>query len=457
MKRCLVLGALLAPALALAAPAPTAFRWSRPLDGPAPAQTTVAAVPLDEGVYAATADDYRDLRLVNETGLELPRALEKQVVVRRQTVRRPVAAQLLALTELPDNRLEAEFALTDTNAFAVGFNVQTPLRDFQHGVKVEGRADGADWTTLVAEAPLFDYTRYMDLRQLEVSMPTNACRRFRLTIGNVTAEQAQPWTRLMQQTGGRDGRVETRTVDLQRQTFRVDRVAFWRLETVDGAVEAARAEGPLKNFSVARDPKERATIVTLDAGRRPLNRLTLDVAESNFSRPVMLQLPVVRNGVEAWVDASSGRLLHIALPGYARRELALEISEQRLGRARLVLRDGDNPPLTIRGVSGSGPVYRLLFLAEPGHRYGLRYGAAACAVPNYDLDSVLAPARRGLQPAAWQLGAPVENTDYRAAPASRWNWLNSSWAFGGALVLMLLVLGAVLFRAARHIDRLPPA
>ncbi|MCX6998333.1 MAG: hypothetical protein NTV49_14920, partial [Kiritimatiellaeota bacterium] len=267
----------------------------------------------------------------------------------------------------------------------------------------------------------------------------------------------QPWTRLMQQTGGHDGRIETRTVDLQRPPFRVDTVSFWRLETVDGAVEAARADGPLKDFSGARDPKERATIVTLDAGRRPLNRLMLDVVDNNFSRPVTLQTLVVRHGVEAWADAGGGRLLSIALPGYARRELALDFPEQRLGRARLVLRDGDNPPLTIRAVTGSGPVYRLLFLAEPGRRYRLLYGAASCVAPNYDLDSVLASARRGLQPAVWQLGEPVKNADYRAAPASRWAWLNSSWVFGGALALMLLVLGALLFHAARHIDRLPPS
>ena len=404
MKRGFGLWALLAPALALAAPGPAAFRWSRPLDGPAPAATTVAAVPLDDALYAATADDYRDLRLVNEAGAELPRALEQQVAVRRRAVRRPVAAQLLALTELPDNGIAAEFALTDTNTVADGFSVQTPLRDFQHSVKIEGRADSADWTALVAAAPLFDYTRYMDLRQLDVALPSNTCRRFRLTISNVTAEKAQPWLRLVQQTGGHDARIETRTVDLQRQTFRVDRVVFWRLETVDGALEPACAGGPLKEFSVARDDRERATIVTLDGGRRPLNRLTLDIAQSNFSRPVMLQTPAVRNGVEAWADAAGGRLLSIALPGYARRELALDFPEQRLGRARLVLRDGDNPPLTIRGVTGSGPVYRLLFLAEPGQRYRLRYGAAACAAPSYDLDSVLAPfsRRSGRSARRWQ-------------------------------------------------------
>ena len=51
----------------------------------------------------------------------------------------------------------------------------------------------------------------------------------------------------------------------------------------------------------------------------------------------------------------------------------------------------------------------------------------------------------------------MENANYRAAPASRWAWLNSSWTFGGALALMLLVLGALLFRAARHLDNLPPS
>ena len=459
MKRLLVISAVLAPVLALAALTADAFHWSRPVEGAPVAQTTVVAVPFDAAVFAATADDFRDLRLLNDVGVETPRAVEKLRAVRQHSVQRAVAAKPVALKELPENRIEAVFELIATNAVADGFSVTTPLRDFQHNVKVEGSSDGVTWTTLVAEAPLLDYTRYMDLRHLDVKLPPSSFRRFKLTISNVTEEQTQPFTHLMQQTGGRNGNMEQRSVDLRKQTFRVDRVNFWRTEMVDGAAEEVRTDWPLNDFKVERDAKEHTTLVTIQTGRLPLNRLTLELAENNFSRTVELQIPTVRNGVAAWDHAGSARLLSIALPGFAKRELEINFGELRAERVRLVLRDGDNPPLTIKTITGSGPTWRALFLAEPSRSYRLLYGAEQLTAPNYDLDSVLATARRGLKPIEWKLGTPVENKAYKPTGAPL-GWLNSSWLFGGAIALMLLVLGTLLFRtaktAAKHLDENKP-
>ncbi|MCX7006737.1 MAG: hypothetical protein NTY53_05735 [Kiritimatiellaeota bacterium] len=183
------------------------------------------------------------------------------------------------------------------------------------------------------------------------------------------------------------------------------------------------------------------------------------MAENNFSRVVELQIPTVRNGVAAWDHAASARLLSIALPGFAKRELEINFGELRAERVRLVLRDGDNPPLTLKSVTGSGPTWRALFLAEPVRTYRLLYGAEQLTAPNYDLDSVLAAARRGLKPIEWKLGTPVENKAYKPT-GTPLGWLNSSWLFGGAITLMLLMLGTLLFRtaktAAKHLDDTKP-
>lgn len=448
MKRLLLMLTVGIPALALAALTAENFRWSRPVEGAPVTQTTVVAVQFDANVYAAAALGFNDVRLANEAGSETPRAIEKVLAVRPQIVRHSEPSRLVALKELPDNRIEAEFELTTTNAVADGFSVTTPLHDFQHTVKVEGSRDGAEWTTLVTDAPLFDYTRYMDLRQLEVKLPANACRRFRLTISNITGEQALPLTRLMTQTGGAGSNLEQRTVDIKRQTFRVDRISFWRNETVDGVTEEMRSFWPLADYKVERDAKERTTTLTIQAGRLPLNRLTLELAENNFSRSVSVQLPTVRNGLAAWEGFASARLLNVELPGYSKRDLEVNFGELRAEKIRLVLHDGDNPPLTVKAITGSGPTWRALFLAELGRSYRLLYGAEELDVPRYDLDNVLAYARRGLKPVDWKLGAPVENKTYKPAGAPL-GWLNSSWTFGAAIVLMLLVLGALLFRTAK--------
>lgn len=440
--------ALAAPALAAAAPGPASFRWSRAVDGAPEARTAVAAAPLDAAVFAGSADEFRDVRLFDNAGIETPRAIERLRAVRLRTERRPVNSKLISLRELPDNRLEAEFELSPADAVADGFTVATPLRDFHHTVRVESRAADGEWTPQVDGAPLFDASRYMDLRHLDVELPAAAGPRFRVTIDQVAGEAARPLTRLVTQTGGREDGMERREVELQQRTFRVDRVSFWRHETVEGAAEDVRAEWPLTEFSVGRDEKERATWITIETGRLPLNRLTLEFAERNFSRTVRAERPAVRDGVASWTAFASGRLLDVELAGLSRSETSIDFGETRCERIRLVLRDGDSPPLTVRSVTGSGPEWRVLFLAEPGRAYRLAYGAPRAAAPAYDIDAVLAPVRLGLRPTEWTLGAPVENEAFRPE-RSPFGWLNSTWTFGAAIVLAMLALGAMLVRTAR--------
>jgi hypothetical protein len=46
----------------------------------------------------------------------------------------------------------------------------------------------------------------------------------------------------------------------------------------------------------------------------------------------------------------------------------------------------------------------------------------------------------------------VANPDYRGDSAPGWGKLNTKWLLSGALVLMVLVLGAVLVRSTKHLD-----
>ena len=49
-------------------------------------------------------------------------------------------------------------------------------------MQVLGSRDGSDWHTLVENAVLFDYSRYMDVNNREISVPPNDDRHFRITI-----------------------------------------------------------------------------------------------------------------------------------------------------------------------------------------------------------------------------------------------------------------------------------
>lgn len=452
MNRRLMPAALvLAPLLAAGTPGPDDFPFSRALQGVAAGRTEVVSVVLDAPVLAASADGFRDLRVLDDRGLEVPCAVEKVTTNATCVVRRTVASRAVALRELPGNRIEAEFELTDKDARADGFDIRTPLRDFVRAVTVEGSADGANWRPLVASAEILDYTRYLDVRRTQVALPAGDCTRFRITIGNASEERAQPLLRLVRQRGGSDAGAETLTQEMLRTPFRIDSVAFWRNETVVERSREIASRWDLPAPARAEREREKSTEFTLEVGRRPVNRLTIATDTKNFSRRGIVLVPAVENGVTDWREVAAGRLVNVDLPGYAEQSLSMDIPEQRAAQIRVTVNNGDNPPLAAVRFAAEGPVHRLLMLAETGRTYRLFYGAPQMEAPAYELAAVLAPVRQGLKPAEWSMGPPEASAAYRSRGGA--TWLNSPALLTGAIILAALVLLGILARSMKSVGR----
>ncbi|MEI8242140.1 MAG: hypothetical protein WCI17_02615 [bacterium] len=440
------------PLLALGAVNVDLFRFSRAVEGAAPARTEAVAAPLDEALHRFAAAGYVDVRVLDERGTESPCAVEKLLVNETCTVRRPVAARVTALRELPGNRIEAEFVLEGTAERADGFTVDTPLRDFVRAVTVCRRVTGAPWQMLVQDAEICDYSRYLDVRRTEVTLPAGPGQQFKVEIGNATEARIQPLVKLVSQKGGPDAGAEIRTQELLTTPFRMDRISFWRHETVVEKQRAARREWALPAPTVVEHAREKRTEITVETGRLPLNRLVLTSRSKNFSRRVRVQIPVVENGVSQWRDLAEARVQEVDLPGFTRSERELNFPEQRVEKLRVTVVNGDNPPLADVSLRGFGPVYQVVWLADPGRTYRLLYGGENLQAPVYDLDAVLTPIRQGLQPAACTLGAPRENAAYKPARAGCYAWLNKPAFLTGTIILAALALLAVLARSLKRVD-----
>ena len=441
------LAALAAPG----APDRDAFLFSRMLQGVPARENEIVSITLDAPVFAASAGGFRDLRELDDRNVEVPCTVEKVTTNATRVVRRPLASRAVALKELPGNRIEAEFELTNEGDRADGLEIRTPLKDFVRAVTVQGSADGADWRPLVEAAEILDYTRYLDVRRTDVVLPAGDCRRFRITIGNAAEERAQPLVRLVRQRGGTGAGAETLTQEMLRTAFRIDGVAFWRNETVVESSQEIRRAWDLPPPARAEVTREKATEFTLDAARRPVSRLTLSTDTKNFSRRAVVRVPTVENGVDAWREVASARLASVDLPGYAEQSMSIDFPEQRAAEIRVTVPNGDNPPLAAVKFSAEGPVYRLLMLAATGQTYRLYYGAPEMEAPAYDLAAVLAPVRQGLQPTEWPMGPPEASATYRARGGA--TWLNSPALLTGAIILAALVLLGILARSMKSVGR----
>jgi hypothetical protein len=230
----------------------------------------------------------------------------------------------------------------------------------------------------------------------------------------------------------------------------MDGIRFWRNETVVERRNEARREWELPAPVMVENTDAKTSEIVVDTGRLPLNRLKLVSASRNYSRTVRVQVEGVENGVTRWQDVAEARVRDVDLPGFVQSELDIDFPEQRAPRLRVIVANGDNPPLSGVRLRGFGPVYQVLLLAEPGRSYRLLYGGGNIERPAYDLEAVLTPVRQGLQPAACTLGTPRENPSYRPASAGMGTWLNSPTFLTGAIVLAALVLLVVLARSLKR-------
>jgi hypothetical protein len=449
-----LLGLLLCVAGAGAAADAPGFRFRKDLDRGAHGGEAILSVTLDRDIYAATRPGFPDLRIRDDSGREVPYVLE-QVGERKRTIRHePCASEVVSLKEQDGGALEVLVRLDEKAPSASGLTVHTPLTDYEHRVRVSGSNDGRDWSPLVADGLIFDYRRFMDLRNRDVPLPENEFRQFRVVIEQVQDERESPLRVLTRSRRGEGPERTSETTTLARRLLRIDRIALWRNVETEGEMTPRKAAYPIEGFTVEQDPKRKRTRIRVRTAQEPLTRLVPEVGRGSFSRRAAVRVPATRGIETTWSEVGQGTIYRVQLGDFRREDLRLDFPEQR-GRAYAIAIDNeDSPPLEITGVQAEGNVYRLLFVAAPGRRYHAEYGSDAADPPRYDTAAVLSHVRPGFATAEARLGGAIANPGYRPGRGLR-GWLDRPIVLIAAIALMVVVLAWALLRAGTLAAQMP--
>lgn len=428
-----------------------AFRFRKDLDRAASAGDEILAVPLDIDIYAATRDGYPDLRIVDDRNMQVPYMLEPVAERRTIHVREACASQVTSLHVENGKALEIVVALAEKAPSASGATIRTPLADYEHRVQVYGSKDGKDWALLVSDGLIYDYTRFMDIRNRDVEFPVNEFRVFKLVVEQELDNRESPLRELVRsrEAGKPDRQVEV--TGLERRPFRIDRVDLWRTVEQPGERKVEAVRYPTEAFHVEHDSKKKVSRIEVYTRREPLTRLSLASASRNFSRRARVMVPVEHGAPDGWREVGSATLSLIQFRAFRRATLRIDFPEQRQEHYQIVIENADNPPLEITSVDAEGPAYRLVFLDSPGRTYGIEYGSDLAQAPHYDTEAVLASISRGYQPITVKLGPQTRISGYRGS-GGIWN---SAVFLTLAIVVMVLALGWALFRAGQRIGKLP--
>lgn len=440
------------------------YRFSRPIFIPQAegADTVIVAVTLPDDVFAAARSDLADLRILNGQGREIPRLIravvsQEDVTVRQFTTLYPGAE--VRLEPHADGILEATLIVPDSHPQIEGLRIGTPLRNFEQLVSIYTSRDGNDWEALVENETLCDYSQWMDVRKLEVPLPRPASRYLRLVFSNPTVEREREWRTIVRRLQGKNESERTEETQIQRQAFRVDRIESWHNVIEVGKSKTLRREVPADDFRVEAGRSDGQTLVLVKMARRPLAGLIVETKDRNFRRRVHVQVPDPRQGGQGWQTVASGDLIRLDLPGYKQEDLQIEFPEQRAEEYRLVIENGDNPPLEIVGIGGLANVYQAIFLAEKVEtspvEYRLCYGDESATPPRYDTEVVEVALSHRMTPVEAKLGPVEEMTVPVDILARLWKNLNTTTVLTILVIVVAVVMGWTLYHAAQKHPPLP--
>lgn len=428
-----------------------AYRFGRDVVYQEQTQQVLLAVPLDAAVYAASAADFRDLRLIDNDNQETPYWLQKiggsKTVIKRLAVR----SSKPKLQKSGEDGIIVTLELDkDELAHVDGFTVVTSQRDFEYQLQVQGSEDGSNWQSLLEQGMIYDYSRFMNFGNRDIELPDNRYKHFKIIVAKAVDTQVAElleMTRSLQQ--GQELQRDEK-IDLRKQPLHIDRIELWRNETETVAVNERRFEYPITDFKVSQDPDKQTTLIDINAQLLPLNGLELKFGNANFSRRAEVQVPV-KQGIETRMQTIAGAQLEaLHFKDFQREQSILRFSEGRRQAYRIVIQNQDNPPLQVDAVTGIGPGYQMLFLPQSGITYRVRYGAEKAEMPRYDTAPIQELLRRGYQSQDASLG-PESGVAEEKGAFDLAELLNSDGFLAVVLTVMVAVLGWSLFRVSKKI------
>jgi hypothetical protein len=421
---------LLMLAALAAAPQPRYAGYQRAIENTPPAQLQTCA-PLDALTYSHAAASLADLRLYAH-GRETPytvRLAEPAIA----------PAKKIAPLNLGEQRGKIIFDAAMTGDIYNDIDLDVQAHDFIAIVEVFGSQSPHGEATHLGGFTIFDFARQKLGRSTVLHLPPSDFRYLHFQI---------------------DGPLQPQ--DITGLTLSQAREA--------GAEYVLAAEGSQPT------EKDKQTLITFTLPANvPVDRVEFLANPANFSRDVTVtvtpQKPLESTGKESADEdpaqevepiTFSGSLLRIhgihnghridqehlsvEAPSYDTRLAGRSLPTHWLVK----IDNGDDPPLALQSVRLQMLQRSLCFDAAPGVGYVLRYGDPALTAPRYDYATLFTPEQDAAHAI---LGPEQQNPGYQPRPDDRPFTERHPMLLWVCLLVVVFVLGAVMLRSARQIQR----
>ena len=431
-----------------------AARFSRPVSWQPSDTATLLAVAFDPAVYAASRDDFGDLRLLDQDGVETPFLLQK--IANRKTIVQRVASRIEnpSLQKVGEDGVIISLVLAKDAANIDGLSIVTGQRNFEYNLQIQGSVDGKQWQTLVDKALIYDYSQTLAVENRDIALPANQDRFFKLVVAKASQTRAAELLELTRTLSNGQEQSRNEKQQIQQQALHIEQIEAWHVQEQTLPESPQQFDYPLSAFKVSQDADHKTSLIDIDSPRLPLTGIKLQISTANFSRSAEVQIQR-QHGVESRLQVmANAQLQAVHFQDINRENTELVFPEQRGEHYRIVVQNQDNPPLAITRVSGVGNAYQLVFLPQADHSYRLSYGNEQLAQPVYDTAAIQELLVKGYPLTAADLGAESA-TAQRTAKLDAGRFLHSNLLLGVIIGLMVVVLVWSLYRVGRRVGDMP--
>ena len=418
---------------------------------PLPGPDALAALVLSDDVFAELNLRATNLRLLEADQREVPYLLRPRTERLTRTEERIFPVAPLAFREMKDNRAEIVVARPAEPGVPVALLLHSGQANYEKRITVSGSQDQQNWTTLTEAQPVFDYTRYVDVRNNRVNLPSGEWAFYRIEISNLAEDRKAVFTEVIRQLqGGAEQITETETARIRQEPFRVERLELVMQQERMQSERPVLIRRDVPEFEVHHDSTAHVTRVEFVTRRQPVVAVWVYPRDRNFSRQATVSGTDESGPNASWEGLANATLTRIEAAAGHQPRLKLELGEpRRYARYRIVLHNQDNPPLEIESVQAETETWEALFFSPAGP-VRLYYGGPLAVAPQYDIGAVLAASPRP-EPQLWTASPSAANPAYRE-PAPPKAPRSGRALMVLAILAMVALLFVVIAKAARQVE-----
>lgn len=394
-----------------------------------------ATIPQE--IIARTSPGFEDLRVYNDLGEEVERAVFPQHKNPPVFVTWEVVDSIVH-----DSTVSVVLKRTHQEGYVKDIELLPGKGMFRGKVRIFSSNDAVTWRYL-AEGDIVDLRPRMDLYDTSVVIPETGDSHIKIEIRQFRAEKSDPYL---------DVFLEQRGIDRFNEGMGTIRVKGAR-----STIRTQDLQGPVYDQILFTTPEtylddDGNTIIDLGKTGLPLDEVILEVIDPYFFREVQLWA-ISEKASGSFLLKGTGNIYSMDAYGITRTSLPFD--EDKCTQVRLKVLNNGRAPLSISQVALRWIRRELYFMPERQRQYTVYFGSPHADAPEYGLTDILSRhPQKWSAYASWHTGRVEKNESYDPDRLMK-KWYKAFF-FMGFIILMAYLLGVWVIQIKSRVPRTGP-